>query len=422
MKLQRKTLLVFVVLLIAVLISISIFFSTVLLASYSALEEQYIEKDLSQAVNKLNDELFSMSKIVSDWGPWDDTVDFVNGNDPDYIGSNLQPYGFDNLNLNLIVMTNVKGEIIFSGAYDLQNKVMVPLPAFFSGQLDLKNPLMNMSDSHQINTGILMLPEDPMLIVSHPIVKSDFSGQPQGVVIMGRYLDREEIARLAALTQPSLTLTRTDDPVLSPNIISRIRDNSGSAPGIIQQLNTDHIAGYALVRDIYGKDALVLQITETRSIYHRGINTTLQVILIILVGGLFLGLVVIILLDREVLKRIGSLALQVNKIGKSGITVDHVVITGDDELSELAMEINRMLETIEKFHTKLGASETRFREMSDLLPQIIFELDTNANVTYVNKFGKELFGVSENDLKKGLNARQLIIPEDIERVGRNLKK
>jgi len=422
MKLQRKTLLVFVVLLIAVLISTSIFFSTVLLASYSALEEQYIEKDLSQAVNKLNDELFSMSNIVSDWGPWDDTVDFVNGNDPQYIGSNLQPYGFDNLNLNLIVMTNVKGEIIFSGAYDLQNKVMVPIPAFFSGQLDLKNPLMNMSDSHQINAGILMLPENPMLVVSHPIVKSDFSGQPQGVVIMGRYLDREEIARLAALTQPSLTLTRTDDPVLSPSIISRIRYNRGSAPGIIQQLNTDHIAGYALVRDIYGKDALVLQITETRDIYKQGMNTTMQVLIIILAGGLFLGLVVIILLDREVLKRIGSLALQVNKISKSGITVDHVVITGDDELSELAMEINRMLETIEKFHTKLGASEARFREMSDLLPQIIFELDTNANVTYVNKFGKELFGVSENDLKKGLNARQLIIPEDIERVGRNLKK
>ncbi len=422
MKLQKKILLVFVVLLIAVLIGISFFFSTVLLASYSALEEQYIEKDLNQAVNKLNDELFSMSSIASDWGPWDDTVDFVNGKDPNYLNSNLQPYGFDNLNLNLIVLTNTKGEVLFSGVYDLKNKVMVPVPSFFSGKMDLKNPLMNMSDSHQITSGILMLPDGPMLVVSQPIVHSDYSGPPQGVVIMGRYINKEEIARLAELTQPSLTLTRTNDPALSPDIVSRIRDNGGSAPGIIRQLNMDQVAGYALIRDIYGNDVLVLEITEARSIYHQGINTTLQVILIILVGGLFLGLVVIILLDREVLKRIGSLALQVNKIGKSGSTGDHVVIEGDDELSGLATEINRMLETIEKFHIKLGASEARFREMSDLLPQIIFELDTNANVTYVNKFGKELFGVSENDLGKGLNARQLIIPQDIERVGCNLKK
>ena len=422
MKLQKKILLVFVVLLIAVLIGISFFFSTVLLTSYSALEEQYIEKDLNQAVNKLNDELFSMSSIASDWGPWDDTVDFVNGKDPNYLNSNLQPYGFDNLNLNLIVLTNTKGEILFSGAYDLNNKVMVPVPAFFSGKMDLKNPLMNMSDTHQITSGILMLPDGPMLVVSQPIVHSDYSGPPHGVVIMGRYLNKEEIARLAALTRPSLTLTRINDPALSPDLVSRIRDNSGSAPGIIRQLNMDTVAGDALIRDIYGNEALVLEITEARSIYHQGINTTLQVILIILFGGLFLGLVVIILLDHEVLKRIGSLALQVNKIGKSGSTGDHVLIKGDDELSGLATEINRMLETIEKFHTKLSASEARFREMSDLLPQIIFELDTNANVTYVNKYGEELFDVSENDLINGLNARQIIIPEDIERVGRNLKK
>jgi len=206
MKLQKKSLLFFVFLLISVLVVMSIFFSTILLASYAALEEQYVAKDLNQAVNKLNDELFSMSAVVSDWGPWDDTVDFVNGKDPNYLNSNLQSYSFDNLNLNLIVITNTKGEVIFSGAYDLRNLGMVPVPALFSGKIDPENPLMNQSDPHQITSGIVMLPEGPMLVVSQPIVRSDFSGPVQGVVIMGRYLNREEIMRLAELTQPSLTL------------------------------------------------------------------------------------------------------------------------------------------------------------------------------------------------------------------------
>jgi len=420
MKLQKKSLLVFVVLLIAVLIVISVFFSTILLASYSALEEQYVAKDLNQAVNKLNDELFTMSSIASDWGPWDDTVDFVNGNDPNYLNSNLKPYGFDNLNLNLIVLTNTKGEVLFSGAYDLKNKVMVPVPAFFSGQLDPKNPLMNMSDPHQITTGIVMLPDDPMLVVSQPIVHSDFSGPSQGVVIMGRYLNKEEIARLAELTRPNLTFTRIDDPALSPNLVLRIRDNSGSAPGIIQQLNMDQVAGYALIRDIYGNDALVLQITETRDIYHQGINTTVQVILIILAGGLFLGLLVIFLLDRVVLKRMASLALQVNTIGKSGSTRDHVVIEGDDELSGLATEINRMLETIEQTQQKVLVSEARFRELAEQLPLIIFEMDTNGNLTYVNKAGVELFGVTEQKILEGINIRHYLYEDNIEQMQRGL--
>ncbi len=420
MKLQKKILLVFVVLLIAVLIGISVFFSTVLLASYSALEEQYIAKDLDQTVNKFNDELFSMSALVSVWGPWDDTYNFVNGKDLKYIQSNLQPTAFDTQHLNIIVITNAKGDLIFSEAYDLQNKVMVPVPAFFSGQLDLKNPLMNMSDPHQITSGILMLPDAPMLVVSQPIVHSDFSGQPQGVVIMGRYLDTEEITRLAALTLPSLTLTRIDNPVLSPSLISRIRNTPGSAPGIIQQLNEDQISGSALIRDIYGNEALVLQITETRDIYHRGIDTTMQVLLIILAGGLFLGLVVIILLDREVLKRIGSLALQVNKIGKSGSTVDHVVIEGDDELSELSTEITRMLKTIEQTQQNVQISEARFRELAGLLPLIIFEMDTVGVLTYVNEAGVEIFGVTEQKIMEGINIRHFLSPDNIEQMQQGL--
>jgi PAS domain S-box-containing protein len=421
MNLQKKTLSIFVILLALVLVVISIFFSTILLASYSDLEVQYIEKDLNQAVNKLNDEFSTLSSIVSDWAPWDDTYNFVNGNDPEYITSNLLVPGFDNLNLNLIVMTNNKGEVVFSGAYDLVNKVVVPAPPFFVGPLDLNSPLMNMSNPHSIMAGILMLPEDPMILVSQPIVRSDFSGQPQGVVIMGRYLDKAEISRLSILTQPSLAFIRTDDPALSPDLVASIRETRRSKPGIIRQLNGEEIAGYVLIKDIYGNDTLVLRITEARDIYHQGLDTTVQVLLIILFSGAFLGLVVIILLDRVLLKRMSSLATQVYMIGKSGSIKGHVAVEGDDELSGLAIEINRMLDTIEKFQKELGASEARFRELSDLLPQIIFELDTNANLTYVNKFGRELFGVSEKDLETGLHARQFLIPEDLERIYRNLK-
>jgi PAS domain S-box-containing protein len=411
---------VFVGLLILFLLVISVFFSTILLASYSALEEQYVEKDLNQAVNKLDDELFTMSSIASDWGPWDDTVDFVNGNDPNYINSNLQPYGFDNLNLNLIVITNTRGEVLFSGAYDPQSRLMVTVPVFFSGQLDLKNPLMNMSDPHQATTGIVMLPEGPMLVVSQPIVHSDFSGPSQGVVIMGRYLNKEEIARLAELTRPSLTITRTDNPVLSPNLVSRIRDNRGSARGIIQPLNGDQVAGYALIRDIYGNDALVLQITESRDIYHQGVNTTLQVIFIILAGGLILGLVLIILLNRVVLKRIGILADQVHEISKNGTTAQQVIIGGNDELSDLALEINRMLETIEHTQQNVLISEARFRDLAEQLPLIIFEMDTRGNLQYVNKAGAEIFGITEQKIAQGLNIRQFLSPESIEQMQRGL--
>ncbi len=68
----------------------------------------------------------------------------------------------------------------------------------------------------------------------------------------------------------------------------------------------------------------------------------------------------------------------------------------------------------------LRKSEQKFRELADLLPQTIFELDLGGHVTYLNKAGRISFGLSENDI--GFQATTGIIPEDHERLLDNIKK
>ena len=234
MKLQKISVLIFFVSLTIFLLLVSLFFSTVLLASYSDLEEQYVKKDLDQAINKLDDELATMATTASDWGQWDDTVNFVNENSSDYLNANIQPGTFDNLNLNIMVFTNHTGAVIYSGSYDLQNRIMVPVPVSFSTRLDPTDPLMNMSDILKETKGILMLPENPLLVVSQPIIYSDDSGPAQGVLIMGRYLTNEEISRLRNLTRPSLTFKPVDDPSLSPDLVSLIGKKNSHVTYIYQ--------------------------------------------------------------------------------------------------------------------------------------------------------------------------------------------
>jgi PAS domain S-box-containing protein len=68
----------------------------------------------------------------------------------------------------------------------------------------------------------------------------------------------------------------------------------------------------------------------------------------------------------------------------------------------------------------LRKSEQKFRELADLLPQTIFELDLGGNVTYLNKAGKIAFRLSENEI--GFQATTGVIPEDHERLLDNIKK
>ena len=68
----------------------------------------------------------------------------------------------------------------------------------------------------------------------------------------------------------------------------------------------------------------------------------------------------------------------------------------------------------------LRKSEQKFRELADLLPQTIFELDRGGNVTYLNKARRIAFGLSENDID--FPATSGIVPEDHERLLDNIKK
>ena len=68
----------------------------------------------------------------------------------------------------------------------------------------------------------------------------------------------------------------------------------------------------------------------------------------------------------------------------------------------------------------LRKSEIRFRELADLLPETIFEMDTGGKLSYVNAFGQEVFGLTEEVLRDGINAFSLMVPEDRPRALGNL--
>jgi PAS domain S-box-containing protein len=69
----------------------------------------------------------------------------------------------------------------------------------------------------------------------------------------------------------------------------------------------------------------------------------------------------------------------------------------------------------------LARSERKYREMTELLPLIVFECDLDLNLTYVNQSGYYLFGFSEEDFKQGINAFALIDPMDMQRLRDNVK-
>lgn len=64
----------------------------------------------------------------------------------------------------------------------------------------------------------------------------------------------------------------------------------------------------------------------------------------------------------------------------------------------------------------LCESERRYRNLAELLPLAICELDAKGDITFANHYGFSLFGYSPDDLAEGINVAQIIAPQDRERM------
>jgi PAS domain S-box-containing protein len=84
--------------------------------------------------------------------------------------------------------------------------------------------------------------------------------------------------------------------------------------------------------------------------------------------------------------------------------------------------ISRDITTRHYAETALQESEARFRDMAELLPETIFEMDLDGNLTYANISGSIQFQFTPEDLASGLNIDTIIEPYDRPRLKRNVSR
>lgn len=70
---------------------------------------------------------------------------------------------------------------------------------------------------------------------------------------------------------------------------------------------------------------------------------------------------------------------------------------------------------------ELIKNEKKFRDLVDLLPLTVYEMDLKGNFKFTNKYGIRCFGYSQEDINKGVNFLQLFVPSERRRVRANIK-
>jgi PAS domain S-box-containing protein len=112
----------------------------------------------------------------------------------------------------------------------------------------------------------------------------------------------------------------------------------------------------------------------------------------------------------------------VNKAGKIRTISWYSSCICDDEkltaLITLGVDITDAIEA----ENKVLRSEKKFRELTTLLPEIVFESDIDGKLTYCNDVAFETFGYSRKDLESGKNLFEMINDESRKRAIMNVQR
>lgn len=385
MTLLRKTLIIIGLMFLSVIIVVFFIARTMLLDDFAEMEDSATRQNTERAMNVINAKLDTLEQITNDWAAWDDSYDFIADANEDYIETNLTDETFTTLELNLIMFIDISGNIIYEKAFDLEKESETTTSDALYEHIDPNDDLLNhKGDTTSSIKGVMLLSEEPLLFASQPILTSEDQGPILGTLIMGRYLDDTLLQEMSELADLSLAIYPSDGTQLPTDFQEASNSLSDEAQIYVKELDSESVAGYALIQDIYGNPGIILRTDMPRDIYNQGQSTVNFLIIFMLSLGICCVVFVLFMLQKTVLSRMSRLSSGVNSISKSGDMSARISAPGRDELSILANNINDMLSALQDSQGKLKSSEERFRALIENAFDVVLIMKADGTIIYVS--------------------------------------
>jgi sensor domain CHASE-containing protein len=91
----------------------------VLLNSFVDLENSFARSNLQRAINAWDEEIDNLYYLVTDYAHWNDSYAFMQKYNPDFIQSNFTNNMFMTNRLNLAIILDNSGKVVFAKGFNL---------------------------------------------------------------------------------------------------------------------------------------------------------------------------------------------------------------------------------------------------------------------------------------------------------------
>jgi PAS domain S-box-containing protein len=406
MNLRTKTLFIIGLYLLLVIASFIVYSSTTWERSFSTIESGQVGDDIHRVVFAVDHELSDLDSRLADWAIWDDTYYFSLGSNQGYTANNLMKETYQTLDLDMVLVFNRSGDMIYSQAYNQTSDELEEVPPALIDNLHRDFSLFSFSpaDENTVASGLYSFDNRTVLLTARPILQSSGEGPAVGTMMMIRSFDQEFMMYLSESTGVQVALFGPWD-LPGSNSLATVSEQFAEGPGpVIIPENATTISAYTTLGGLVpGEKAYILEITEPRVIYQSGLSTIGSFMVILLFSGLFFGILGILVVDRTVLARLNTILSGVQEVKEKGGTSRVPALPGDDELSHLSREINGMLDNISAIHD-------RYRSIVEDQTEFICRFTADGTITFMNPAFSRTFTGSSRE-PEGITLYDLSIDE-----------
>ncbi len=233
-----------------------------------------------------------LSRLARDWAVWDDTYEFMQGKNPEYLERNLIPEKFSTLEVDWLAMFDPQGRSVLERHFHISRGLEEHLPGEV---LDLLNETSLAGGACPTSgaAGFATISNTIFILAAVPIMTSKGEGPTQGTFLMGRYLDDRRMRKLRDEVDPSLQIEMAH----SKWPLKRLW---------IQEISWSHLRAEIVIGDITGKKRLVLMLTLPRIAFVQAWKgVSFLIAWMMLAGAVFFG-VSAVFLDRWVIRELNT--------------------------------------------------------------------------------------------------------------------
>ncbi len=407
MSLRRKVLIVIIAAFATVAAVLYVAARTIMMREFEIIERDRVRRNVGRAVDAVGEQISKVDYIARDWGAWDETYEFINDKNPEYIKSNINEATLSGLKVNFILYVNLKGEVVYGAGFDEAEEKVLPLDPNVRDIVDPLGPLVRKAGDTEGIAGIMLMKDGSAVIASRPILTGEAKGPVRGSMVMGKYLGKDELDELSRITHLTLKIEPYNEASLP--MLKKEKD------AFIEPVNDEVIAGYTYLKDIFGKPALMIEVELPREIHLQGLRSIRYFLFGLLGTGLIIGVATIFILDRMLLSRLENIGRDIDTISATGDFSGRVGEAGKDELTALSKHINHMLSSLESAKENLSKSEERFKGLIENALDLIGVIDVDGTIRYLSPSSEEMIGYRPDELV-GKSCFELFSPTDVSSI------